>query len=771
MSTYAVIDILDDALFNPNLACGIVSYSLEHAQHIFKRIIGHALETLPAPVKHLAGILSHSAREISFNNGSFLRVDTSLRGGAYPCVLVSEFGKTCSRSPLKAEEVITGTLQSVPQGGKIIIESTAEGNEGFFAQMCNVALERGNDNLSPLDYYLFFFPWYAEAQYSTPHPITYEIELEDYFTALQASAGIKLTQHQKYWYAAQRSLLGSKLKQEFPSSVGEAFLASSDAYYYATAIEEAYQSNRCLSSSLYDAIAPVYVGMDIGVNDLTVLVFFQVIHGEIRVIDYYEDKNKGVDFYARFILHDKKYIIHTVFLPHDSAHRDGIVVENTYEREFKKFFSHTQTRVLVLKRTDLNLGISHAKIKFDRCVFAIGRVKPLLDHLSKYRKKWSEQYGKYLDEPYHDVHCFTGDTLIETDEGMKRIDAISIGEKVKTPSGYKSVKNKFQYQSNNLLKISYGLNSLTCTPHHKIFTQKGLSRADSLRYDIQLLTIKDESIWKEISYRGEVKGLGFKDYFLSMNQQQLSILMAQDTNKINLDIGEAMECCTERYGLTIMGKYLKGMMCIIAMKINQIMKLITYLLFQEVSISECICVPMKERIYQEEQLQMLKKKQKFGIAPSKVSNGIRNMALIPSKIKSGWKNFVKYAEQNINHLGQSLNDVQMSVGQNIGEFQESTTKRDSASSVRKNLSVTSMQKRKHVLEVVPLFLDSKIEVYDIEVEGDNCYFANTILVSNSNYADAFRYSMQGVTHVETLDVHSGALEKHKKVVDNRRTLV
>ena len=139
MSTFSVIYLLDEALFNRNLSAGIVSYSLEHAQHIFKRIIGHALDTLPERLRSMAGIVQRSAREISFNNGSFLRVDTTLRGGAYQLVLVSEFGKTCARNPVKAEEVITGTLQTVPMNGRIIIESTGEGNSGYYADLVNQA--------------------------------------------------------------------------------------------------------------------------------------------------------------------------------------------------------------------------------------------------------------------------------------------------------------------------------------------------------------------------------------------------------------------------------------------------------------------------------------------------------------------------------------------------------------------------------------------------------------------------------------------------------
>jgi len=425
MSTYAVIDLLDDVLFNENLAGGIVSYSLEHAQHIFKRIIGHALDTMLPELKPLVGIVTQSAREITFTNGSFLRVDTSLRGGSYQSVLVSEFGKTCARSPQKAEEVITGTLQTVGVKGKVVIESTGEGNSGYFAEMCQSAVIRGNENLSDIEYKMFFFPWINEKTYRTSQKISYDIELADYFDKLEKDLSITIDQDQRYWYAQQKKVLGDKITQEFPTTPQEAFLSNSDAYYYAKCIEDAYNSNRCLYTSLYDALLPVYVAMDIGVNDLTVMIFFQITHGEIRIIDYYEDNNKGVDFYAKFLLQDKKYHYNTIYLPHDSRQRSKIDAGNTYERDFRRLFSGVNTKFQVLERSDLNLGISHAKIKFERCVFAINRVKPLLEHLGKYRKKWSQAQGRYLDEPYHDIHSNGSDCFRYVCMAVTKIETTS----------------------------------------------------------------------------------------------------------------------------------------------------------------------------------------------------------------------------------------------------------------------------------------------------------------------------------------------------------
>lgn len=400
MSTFAVLYLLDQCIWNKNLSAGIVSYSLEHAQHIFKRIIGYALDHLPGWLN--VEVINRSAREIIFANGSVLRVDTTLRGGAYQLVLVSEFGKTCARNPQKAEEVITGTLQTVPASGKIIIESTGEGNEGYFAEIVTEAARRGNDNISSLEYYLFFYPWMSEPTYTLDdNEVKLDTELTDYFNSVEKETGIKISHKQKKWYAIQSKFLGDKIKQEFPSTIAEAFLASSDAFYFSDAIAKAYQNNRCLYTPLYDALLPVYVAMDIGVNDLTVMIFFQLAHGEIRIIDYYEDKNKDVPFYAQFLLQEKKYLYHTIFLPHDSTKRSALDVSNTYERDFRRLFGSTGTKFNVLKRMDKQLSISHARIKLDRCVFNISKVKKLVDNLSKYRKKWNESLGRYIDEPLH----------------------------------------------------------------------------------------------------------------------------------------------------------------------------------------------------------------------------------------------------------------------------------------------------------------------------------------------------------------------------------
>jgi len=315
-----------------------------------RRIIGHALDSLTPAIRDYVGVVQRSAREITFASGSYIRVDTTLRGGSYNYLLVSEYGKTCARDPLKAEEVLTGSIQAVSTTGTVIIESTGEGTSGYFADIVQQAAARDPTHiLGPLDYKLFFFPWYSEPTYRLDYANPIDTELGRYLDAIPSVPPLNIAQ--RSWYAAQAGQLGALVKREYPSSVSEAFLSASDAYYYASEIDLAYKDRRVLQVNPYDPLSPVYAAADIGVNDATVIVVFQNIHGQISVIDVIADRNKGIDHYARE-LQQRTYLYAAIYLPHDASHRDNIIVENTYAREMRQLFSHTTTKVIVLPKTE-----------------------------------------------------------------------------------------------------------------------------------------------------------------------------------------------------------------------------------------------------------------------------------------------------------------------------------------------------------------------------------------------------------------------------------
>ena len=89
------------------------------------------LGALPPELRDQFPLENCTKSEMLFkHNNSSIRVATSVRGGTIHRLHVSEFGKICAKYPDKAKEVMTGSIPAVPKSGIIVVESTAEGQEG-----------------------------------------------------------------------------------------------------------------------------------------------------------------------------------------------------------------------------------------------------------------------------------------------------------------------------------------------------------------------------------------------------------------------------------------------------------------------------------------------------------------------------------------------------------------------------------------------------------------------------------------------------------------
>jgi hypothetical protein len=94
----------------------------------------------------------------------------SLRSGTLQYLHISEYGKICAKFPQKAREVRSGALNTVDKDGLVFIESTAEGQDGHFFELCRAARTRQNtgEALTPMDFKFHFSPWHADEAYALP---------------------------------------------------------------------------------------------------------------------------------------------------------------------------------------------------------------------------------------------------------------------------------------------------------------------------------------------------------------------------------------------------------------------------------------------------------------------------------------------------------------------------------------------------------------------------------------------------------------------------
>lgn len=254
MSTFIDILILDECLFNEDKSCGIIADKVENAKKLFDKI-DYAWSKFDEELKTSLGLTleSDSATIMRFSNGSSISVGATLHGGTYQILHVSEYGPLCARAPDKAEIVKKSGLPTVDQGGIIFIESTAEGEDNDFHEICVDAMDLQQKGLplSALDYKFFFFAWFDNPEYQLEVPWNEDGSLPDgliplseeqYFLETEKIIGKTLTIEQRYWYVKTHQSLKEAMKEQHPSYPEEAFLSSGNKMFESSVIIEKQQN-------------------------------------------------------------------------------------------------------------------------------------------------------------------------------------------------------------------------------------------------------------------------------------------------------------------------------------------------------------------------------------------------------------------------------------------------------------------------------------------------------------------------------------------------
>lgn len=406
VSTFICLLFLDTCLFKPNVAAGIIAHTREDAEHMFKRI-KFAYDKLPEGLKAIRTATVDSARELVFNNNSSLRVGTSMRGSTLQYLHISEFGKICAHFPDKAREIVTGSLNTLGSRQYIFIESTAEGKEGYFYDICKSAEadQVADKKLTPLDYRFHFFPWFDCPDYALKESITIPKEIEEYFDKL-SDQEIALSSEQKAWYYKNLLIQKDDMKREYPSTPDESFESAIDGSFYAKWIREARFEGR-MGNVPWDKQARVSVAFDPGYLDSCAVVFFQCIGQEIHIIDYYENSGEGLSHYLS-IIKQKPYVYESYFGPHDIESHQFSTGLSTKEVGASMGVNFITLQTLKMRLED---GIEAVRNLFPRIWIDEKNCSRLVKCIENYRKEFDVNYQIYKSKPVHDQYSHGADAL------------------------------------------------------------------------------------------------------------------------------------------------------------------------------------------------------------------------------------------------------------------------------------------------------------------------------------------------------------------------
>jgi hypothetical protein len=402
-TTVIQIFMLDQIVFNSNVNAGTIAHNLGDAMSIFQSKIKFPYDNLPDGIKALRHCIRDSRTELALSNNSSIRVGVSMRSGTLNYLHVSEYGKLCAKFADKAREVKTGALNTVQAGQWVTVESTAEGAEGGFYDMCQTARssQRTGARLTELDFKFHFYPWHREPAYRiNPDGVVIGAGLAKYFAELEAHHGIVLDAWQKAWYAKKSADQSGDMKREFPSTPDEAFEASVEGSYYGAWIEAAEVQGR-VGAFTAEPGYPVHTAFDIGIGDATSIWFWQRLPNEVRVLGYLQNSGEGIPYYAAAVrdLYEKNGWSREGaidYVPHDARVKEWGSAKTRLEQ-----LTEAKFKPRIATEMSIDDGINAVRATLPMCTFDAAGCSEGLKALKSYRHEWNDDAGCWRSTPLH----------------------------------------------------------------------------------------------------------------------------------------------------------------------------------------------------------------------------------------------------------------------------------------------------------------------------------------------------------------------------------
>ncbi len=145
---------------------------------------------------------------------------------------------------------------------------------------------------------------------------------------------------------------------------------------------------------------PVHRAWDIGVRDDTSIWWFQVIGGQVFVLDVYTANGVGVDHYAEVIAQrraDHGWADGTDFVPHDAKVKEWGTGRTRVETMLTMGL-----HPVVVPQAGLLDGINALRRTLPRCVFHTRTEEVGISALEQYRREWDDDKKVFKPTPLHD---------------------------------------------------------------------------------------------------------------------------------------------------------------------------------------------------------------------------------------------------------------------------------------------------------------------------------------------------------------------------------
>jgi len=237
---------------------------------------------------------------------------------------------------------------------------------------------------------------------------------------------------------AAKMMTQDQYLQEFECDFESAILGA----FYGKEMRQLTDQGR-ITDIAYDPMFPVHTAWDLGYSDDTAIWWFQVVHGEIRMLDYHSSNGQPVAFYAGIIQSreaERGYVYGTHYLPHDARAKTLASNRSIIEQLSDKIALKSMKIVPMLSLQD---GIQATRLALTRAWFD-HKCEDGIECLRQYQREYDEDKKVFRDKPRHDWTSHGADAF--------RMLSIAWKEEAKLPSKDDSIRGVFVGKTDVTLK-------------------------------------------------------------------------------------------------------------------------------------------------------------------------------------------------------------------------------------------------------------------------------------------------------------------------------
>ena len=206
---------------------------------------------------------------------------------------------------------------------------------------------------------------------------------------------------------AQMIMSPDQYEQEFECSFEAAIMGA----YYGKEMRVLTDAGR-ITKVEHDPMFSTFTAWDLGYSDDTAIWWYQVVHGELRILDYHSSNGHQVSYYTDLIQSKQNefgYTYGTHYLPHDARAK-------TLASGGKSIIEQIASKIplsslKIVPSLSLQDGIQATRLALMRSWFDAEKCHEGIECLRQYQREYDEDKKVFRDKPRHDFTSHGADAF------------------------------------------------------------------------------------------------------------------------------------------------------------------------------------------------------------------------------------------------------------------------------------------------------------------------------------------------------------------------